>query len=147
VVLEKWSALLVGVAIAGAGLAVGLAIGITAFDIHIGWRAVAAATVATTMVGMLFGTTALTIGAATGNRGLARGVTAALAVLAYLVSSLSDLVTWLRPIRSVSPWYHALGVDPLTTGFQPWRLLLLAVLTALVAYGGTVAFERRDLAS
>ena len=96
---------------------------------------------------MLFGTVSLAIGAATANRGLARGVTAALAVVAYLVSSLADLVTWMRPIRSASPWYHALGVDPLTSGFQLWRLLLLVALTALVAYGGIVAFERRDLAS
>ncbi len=146
-VLEKWSALLVGVSVAGAGLAAGLAIGIAAVDIHIGWQAVAAAIVGTISIGMLFGTTALAIGAATGSRGLARGVAAALAVVAYLVSSLSDLVTWLRPIRSASPWYHALGVDPLTTGFQPWRLLLLLALTALIAFGGIVAFERRDLSS
>ncbi len=146
VVLEKWAALLVGIAVAGVGLAAGLAIGISAVDIHVGWQVVAAATVATVLIGMLFGTTALAIGAATGHRGLARGMTAALAVIAYLVSSLSDLVTWLRPIRLASPWYHALGTDPLTSGFLPWHLLLLMALTALAAYGGIVAFERRDLA-
>jgi beta-exotoxin I transport system permease protein len=146
VVLEKWAALLVGVAIAGVGLGVGLAIGIPAVDMHVGWQAVAAAVVASIVLGILFGTIALAIGAATGRRGLARGLTAALVAVAYLVSSLSDLVTWLGPLRPASPWYHALGTDPLTTGFQGWRLLLLLVVTGLLVYGAVGAFQRRDLA-
>jgi ABC-2 type transport system permease protein len=145
VVLEKWAALLTGVAVAGAGLGLGLAIGVTAVGMHAPWQPIAAAVVATVLIGMLFGTVALAIGAATGRRGVARGMAAALAVVAYLVSSLSDLVTWLRPIRPASPWYHALGVDPLGVGFQPWHLVLLMVLTVLVVYGATNAFERRDL--
>jgi ABC-2 type transport system permease protein len=146
VVLEKWAALLVGVAVAGAGLAAGLEIGIAAASIDVGWQKVAAATVATALIGMLFGTVALALGAATGRRGLARGLTAGLAVAAYLVSSLSDLVTWLRPIRPASPWYHALGTDPLGVGFQPWHLGVLVVATAAIAWVGVLAFGRRDLA-
>lgn len=145
VILEKWAALLVGVALAGVGLAAGLAIGISAVGMHVGWTEVAAAVVATILIGMLFGTTALALGAATGRRGLARGVTAALAVVAYLVSSLSDLVTWIQPIRPASPWYHALGTDPLASGFQTWHLLVLVALTAMCAYAAILGFERRDL--
>jgi ABC-2 type transport system permease protein len=146
VVLEKWAALLVGVAVAAAGLAAGLEVGIAAASIDVGWQKVAAATVATALIGMLFGTVALTVGAATGRRGLARGLTAGLVVVAYLVSSLSDLVTWLRPIRPASPWYHALGTDPLGAGFQPWHLAVLVVATAVIAWVGVLAFGRRDLA-
>jgi ABC-2 type transport system permease protein len=146
VVLEKWAAILVGVAVAGAGLGLGLAIGIPATNMHIGWQAVAAAVVATIVIGVVFGTTALAISAATGRRALARGLAAVLAVVAYLVSSLSDLVTWLGPVRPASPWYQALGIDPLTSGFQAWRLVALVILTAALAFLAVLAFQRRDLA-
>lgn len=145
VVVEKWLALVVGVVVAGAGLGLGLAIGIPAAGMRVGWQGACAAVIATVLVGILFGTVALAIGAATGRRGLARGVTAVLAVVAYLMSSLSDLVTWLRPVRPASPWYHGLGIDPLTTGFRPWHLVVLLALGAGAAAVAAAAFERRDL--
>lgn len=100
---------------------------------------------ATALVGVLFGTLALAVGAATGRRGLARGVAAAFAVASYLVSSLADLVSLLRPVRPLSPWYQAIGVDPITHGFS-WRLLILVGLTAAFVAASSAAFERRDLA-
>lgn len=145
--LEKWAALLVGVTVAGASLGAGLVIGIAAADVPVGGQGLAAALVATVLIGILFGTIALAIGAASGSRGLARGVAAALAVGAYLVSSLAEIVTWLRPIRVASPWFQALGNDPLTTGFQPWRLVVLLLGTVLIVCGGIIAFDRRDIAS
>ena len=69
--------------------------------------------VASWLVATVFGTIALAVGAATGRRGLARGLGALAAVVAYLLSSLAEVVRWLEPVRPVSPWYHALGVDPL----------------------------------
>lgn len=146
VVLEKWAALVAGVAATGMALALGLAIGIPAVDLNIGAAGVAAAVVATVLLALLFGTVALVVGAGTGRRGLARGSAGLLAVLAYLMSSLADLVGWLRPARPVSPWYHALGVDPLVKGFSTVHLLVPLGLTAVVVLLGVYAFGRRDLA-
>ena len=69
-----------------------------------------------------------------------------LAVAAYLVSSLADLVGWLKAVRPLSPWYHALGVDPLATGFSVQHLLVPLGLIAAVVVAGIYAFNRRDLA-
>lgn len=146
VLLEKWAALLAGILAVCAALSLGLAIGIPATGMHAGFVAVAAAIVATALLGALFATVALALSAATGRRGLARGVTTALAVAAYLVSSLADLVSWLKPLRPLSPWYHALGIDPLKVGFAPVHLLVLAGLTAVFLLAGIAAFDRRDLA-
>lgn len=146
VLLEKWAALLAGVVAVCAALALGLAIGIPATGLHAGVTKVAAAIVATMLLGVLYATVALALSAATGRRGLARGVTTALAVAAYLLSSLADLVGWLKPLRPLSPWYHALGVDPLSSGFAPGHLLVLLGLTVVFLLAGLVAFDRRDLA-
>lgn len=146
VLLEKWAALTAGVVGAGAALGLALAIVLPAVDLRISAAGAAAAVVAVVALALLFGTLALTVGAATGRRGLARGSAAVAAVAAYLVSSLADLVGWLKDVRPVSPWYHALGVDPLARGFSPAHLLLPLVLTVVVAAVGIVAFDRRDLA-
>ncbi len=146
VLLEKWAALVVGVVVAGAGLAAGLAIGLPAAQMHIAAGRVAGAVASAVLLAVLFGTVALAIGAASGRRGTARGLTAVLAVVAYLVSSLGDLVRWLKPLRPLSPWYHALGVDPLARGFSPAHAAVLVGLTAVVAVAAVLAFDRRDLA-
>ncbi len=146
VVAEKWAALAVGVTIAGAALGAGLAVAIPTVDLHISPAGAAAAVVSVVLLALLFGTIALAVGAATGRRGLARGVAAVLAVAAYLVSSLSDLVGWIKAIRPISPWYHALGVDPLARGFVSAHLLVPLGLTVVVVIIAVVAFDRRDLA-
>lgn len=146
VLLEKWLALAAGIGVASLGLGVGLAVGLPAFSLQIGPARVVAAVLATGLLGLLFGSVALALGAGTGHRGLARGLTALLAVTAYLSSTLAGLVDWLGPLRTASPWYHALGVDPLANGFQAVHLLVLVGILGGVTLAGLVAFERRDLA-
>lgn len=146
VLLEKWAAMALGVTAVGTALAAGLAVAIPSVDLHIAVSGVAAAVVSVVFLALLFGTIALGVGAATGRRGMARGSAAALAVVAYLVSSLSDLVGWLKPVRPVSPWYHALGVDPLANGFSAVHLVAPLGLTALTLALAVYAFNRRDLA-
>ena len=98
------------------------------------------------LLAVVFGNVALAIGAATGRRGLARGVTAGLAVGAYLLSSLAPLASWLKPWRGLSPWYHALGIDPLRTGLPLWHVGLLIVIALGAVAVAALAFDRRDIA-
>lgn len=145
VALEKWVALATGTVLVTACLGVGLAVGLPAAGMHLDAAHVLSAVVATGMLGLLFGSIAFALGAATGRRGLARGVTALLAVAAYLASTLSPLVHGLGALRQASPWYHALGVDPLATGFAAGHLLVLVGMTAAAVGTGLVAFDHRDL--
>lgn len=145
VVLEKWAALVAGVGIAGLALGLGLAIGVPATGMEVSPSGLSAAILASVLLGLVFGSLALAIGAASGRRGLARGTAAAAAVLSYLVSSLADVIGWLRPIRPLSPWYHALGVDPLRNGFSPAHLAVLLAILGLLAPLAVVFFRHRDL--
>lgn len=147
VLLEKLAALVVGMVVASGGLTIGLLVGSPLFDLNLGVSACLATGVAIALLGLLFGTLALTLGAATGSRGVARGLTVLVVVVAYLVSGLADLVTWLKPVRPLSPWYHALATDPLGTGWHPWHLAVLVGITVVIALLGVVSFDRRDLST
>lgn len=102
-------------------------------------------TAGVTLLGLLFGTLALFIGALTGSRGLALGITSGVAAVAYLVNSLAPLVHWLRPARYVSPFFYAVGDHQLQDGLPlAWAgVLALAALTFAVA--AAIAFNRLDV--
>lgn len=146
VVLEKWGAVVAAVALVSGALGLTLLIGGPLAELDIAWTRIAAPTVASFLLAALFATLSLAVGAATGHRGLARGSAAAAVIASYLVSSLSVLVSWLEPLRVLSPWYHALGVDPIGSGLAPFRVLVLVLATMVFGAVAMVGFERRDLA-
>ncbi len=146
-VLEKWLALIVGTVILAAALEIALGVIGPLFKLHVGWSRLTAEVLASWLFAVAFGTLGLSLGAATGRRGLARGVTTTLALASYLLSTLSTLVSWLRPVRNLSLWQHTLGVDPLGSGFHLDRIALVIVVTLVVGAAGLWAFDRRDLAT
>lgn len=145
VVLEKWGALIAGTAVAAGGLWLALVVGGPLVSLHVAIADLTAAVIASWLVAVVFGTIAMAVGATTGRRGIARGVGALVAVAAYLLSSLAELVGWLQHVRPVSPWYHAVGVDPLGRGFQMPHLLLLVAIVLVAAAAAVASFDRRDL--
>lgn len=145
IVVEKWGAVMADVATLGLTLAITLVIGSTAFSLDVGIAQLLAACLATTALAAVFGSLALAVAAATGRTGLARGVAAASALASYLVSSLADLVDGLRPFRVLSPWYHALGIDPIASGFAVGHLALLGVIVGALTVGADYLYSRRDL--
>ncbi len=145
VVLEKEAALVVGTAIASAGLWLVLVVGDSLVGLHVAVADLTAAVFASWLVAVVFGTIATAVGAATGRRSVARGIGALVAVVAYLLSSLAELVHWLQYVRPVSPWYHAIGVDPLGAGFQILHLLFLAAIAVVAAGVALASFDHRDL--
>lgn len=144
-VAEK--ALALAVALAGLCAVVFLSVwaGALAFGMEIGAGRVAAATLALFLLGLAFGTLALALGAATGRRAVAIGVTATVALGAYLLQSLGPLVELLEPWTPLSPFAHYATGDRLRGGFDPAAAGVLLVLAlsfvGLAAYG----FARRDL--
>jgi len=98
------------------------------------------------LFGALFATLAFAVGAATGRRAAALGVSAAAAVLAYLANSVFPQVAALEWTRSLSPFHWYLGGDPLTNGLQWPGTLALAGTTLALAAAGTYLFTRRDIA-
>jgi ABC-2 type transport system permease protein len=98
------------------------------------------------LFGITFAALAFAVGAATGRKGLALGVSAGVAVLAYLANSVLPQVESLAWARNLSPFHWYLGGGPLVNGFQPTNALLLLATAAILVGAGTYAFTHRDTA-
>lgn len=97
------------------------------------------------LLGLVFGSLALAIGAATGRTGVSRGVPGLVAVLAYIVNALGPMVSWLEPIQKLSPFYQYASHDPLRNGVSgPGVMVALLTIAALVMIA-VWGFRRRDV--
>lgn len=102
-------------------------------------------TVGALLLGIDFGALAMLIGALTGSRAVALGITSTVAAATYLISSLAPLVHWLHPARVLSPFYWAVGNGQIASGLSVGSIVVL-VVTGLVLLAATMtAFERLDV--
>jgi ABC-2 type transport system permease protein len=97
-------------------------------------------------LGLLFGWSALALGAALPSRAVAIGVPAGAAATAYLVGGLHSLADWLDPFRYLSPFW-LVGTAPLRNGFDPMGVLVVVAAACAVLAAGSWLVERRDLES
>ena len=146
-VLDKWLALAagtvalttaVGVAVVGFGAVTGM---------HLSTVNVIASMVHLALLALVFGSTALLVGAATGRVALARGVPAALAVVAYLVNGFGVSVAWLTPARKFSPFFQYVGHDPIRSGFSPLAIGVAAATCVALLLAAVRVLQRRDISA
>ena len=145
VVLEKFAEMVLGTVLVAAAVGLSLLLigGTTGLDLPVGRTA--AAMLHLCLLGLVFGTLALALSAATGRTTLSRAVAAVAAVVAYTVNGLAPLVDWLEPLQKLSPFYQYIGHDPLRSGVAVTSVLV-AVGTVLVLAGAAVlGFRRRDV--
>lgn len=104
----------------------------------------AAATIHLLFLALAFGAIALAIGAATGRPEVASGAAGGIAVAAYLTNAmlpLAGLDRW----AELSPWYYALGSDPLRHGIDLAHLGVFTAIAAIALAAAVAAFTHRDL--
>jgi ABC-2 type transport system permease protein len=147
VVLEKTLAMVLEITALGVVLWVALWVGAQAADMDISAGHLAAATLSAVLLALAYGAIAVLLGAATGKRALAIGVTAAAAVAAYLVNGLAPLVEALEVPQKLSPFYHYAAGDPLRHGIAFGHLAVLVAIAVFAIGLAPVLFSRRDLAT
>lgn len=145
VTAEKFLAMAAEVVGLGLVLLIALWAGVRLVDMGVSFANLAAAATGAVLLAVGFGSIALLLGAATGSRGAAVGVSAALAVAAYLVNSLAALVSQLEGVQKLTPFYHYEASDPLREGFSAGHLAVLLVIVVVAAAAAVVAIDRRDL--
>jgi ABC-2 type transport system permease protein len=146
-VLEKTAAVTAEVLGLGLVLLLSLWIGARSVGMEISFGHLASATASAVVLAIAYGAVALLVGAATGRRALAIGVTAAAAVAAYLVNGLAPLVDALEIPRKLSPFYHYAAGDPLRHGLAVSHSLVLVAIAAAATVIAQEAFARRDLSA
>jgi ABC-2 type transport system permease protein len=147
IALEKLAALVAEIVMLGIVLFAALEIGSRPVALDVSAWHLAAATAGAVLLALSYGTIAFLLGAGTGQRGRATGITAALAVAAYVLNGLGPLVGAIEPLQKLSPFYHYSASDPLREGLAPGHTGVLIGIAVLAAALAPLAFDRRDLAA
>ena len=115
------------------------------YDLTLPAGAVIGSTVAILVMGVDFGLVAMIIGGMSGSRGLALGLTSALATASYLVSSLAPVLGWAHTLRPASLFSWGAAGDQLTAGPSrtAWAVLVLVGFALYV--GATTVVHRLDI--
>ena len=145
IVVQKFTALVVALVMVGFTLWIGLAFGIGVIGVDFSLGRLAETTVSCVLLGLAFGTLALAIGCATGNRGLSLGITGAIAMAAYFINSLAPVAKMLEPFRKLTPFYYYISAEPLINGLNLGHASVLIGMTAVLLVVAMVTFERRDV--
>lgn len=146
VLAGQFAAMTTGTFLIGIFMGMAILIAGAAFDMGLDAGHVVAAMLGAVLIALVCGTLALATGCITGRRGLALGVAGAAAVAAYLVFALAEMVPWLGTIQKASPWYYYAASAPMLRGAEWAHFGVLAAMVAVLAVGGGVVLERRDLA-
>jgi ABC-2 type transport system permease protein len=112
---------------------------------EVGIGRVVAATFACALLAAFHAAIGFVAGAAGCRRGLSAGIAVVVLVAGYVLSYLVPLADGLAGARKWSPWYWAIGEQPVSDGVSAARLLLLGAVTAVLVISGLVAIERRDI--
>jgi ABC-2 type transport system permease protein len=145
VVLEKATAMLATSLWLGTVSAITLIALGPLVDLDVGLSAYVGATLGSVMAGWVFGALALAMGAATGSRAMAIGVSSGAAVVFYVLWGLAPLISALEFTNSFNPWYWVMAGDPIIHGIQGGNLLLLAGVTGAFVAAAVWGMRRRDL--
>lgn len=145
VLMEKFAALVAGVLLLMSALWVALVVEGRAAGMAVPLANSAAALVHMGLLGIEFGALALLAGSMAGHVAIARGVPAAVAVLAFVINAFAPLVSWLHPARFVSPFYQYIGHDPLRSGLSVTAVAVSVMSIGVLVFLAVVAFGRRDV--
>lgn len=144
IVLQKVGAMALQGAAVAAAVAVCVLVG-RWFDLSVATGNVLAVSGAVLLMAMDFGLAAMAVGARTGRRGEAIGVASVLAAASYLVSSLAQVVSWLRPARYVSLFYWSVGNNQITSGVGAVDYVVLLTVGLFALYAVVTFFGRLDV--
>jgi ABC-2 type transport system permease protein len=115
------------------------------FELHVAVADLAAACLMLSLLGLSFAGITLAVAAATGRRVVADAVAGGFAVVAFIVNALAPSVSWLEPVRPVSPLRWYMEPSAISDGLSALNVGVLAGI-ALVGYlVAHVLFDRRDL--
>jgi ABC-2 type transport system permease protein len=145
IVLTKAAAMLLHLFLLGLIIFGGVLLGSWLGGLGVSAAGLAGLTLLATLLGAVFGSLALGIGAATGRVPVATYAAAGAAALAYIANSMLSLSSALGDLARLSPFFYYLTGDPLVNGLQWGHAAALGGLTGALVAASMVLFNRRDL--
>ncbi len=103
------------------------------------------AVVGCALLAAFHGSVAYAVAGAGGSRGLSAGIGILVLVAGYLAAFVLPISASLSGAREWSPWYWAIGDQPVSNGVDPAWMLLVAAITLVLVVVGTQAVDHRDI--
>ncbi len=145
ILLEKAAAMVIMVGLLGWFTWAGVGLGSWLGGLGVGPANIAAITLLAVLLGLVFGSLALAIGAVTGRVAAAAYGAAGAGVVAYLANAMLPLSDTLAEFARLSPFYYFLTGDPLSNGIDWLHAAVLAGLAAALIALSALFFQLRDL--
>jgi ABC-2 type transport system permease protein len=144
-VLQKYAAMLVVVAVLGGAFWLSLFVATRIAGTPVGGGELAEAFVRLTLLGLAVGSVTFAVGAATGRRqtGIAAG--AGVGVVMYLLNTLAVMNVTVRPFRYASLFHWAGGASPLGKPLDWTGVFVPVAVSAALLVAAAWLFERRDV--
>ena len=108
---------------------------------------VVAATFACALLAAFHAAVGYAAGGLGASRGRAVGAAVVVLVAGYLLAFVLPISETFTDARRWSPWYWAIGEQPVSDGLRPGLLAVLVGATLLLVWAGTTAVDRRDIRS
>lgn len=124
-----------------------LAIGGPIVDMSIAISRLAAASVSIALAGLIFGSLAAFVGAASGRRSVALGIGLTVAIACFVVYSLAPIVEVMDDVNPYNPMQWTIGAESLKDGLDTWYCIAALATLIVPMFATIVAFDRRDLAA
>jgi len=146
--LTSWasSALLLGAVAVVVAMTTVVAVLLFSFD-GVSEARVGAATFACALLAAFHAAVGYAAGGLGWSRGRAAGAAVVVLVAGYLVAFVLPISETFTDVRQWSPWYWAIGEQPISDGLRPGLLAVLTGVTLLLVWAGTIAVDRRDIRS
>jgi ABC-2 type transport system permease protein len=145
VFLHKFSAMVLVMVALGIVFWLSNVLGTSLASMGISFLSLAEATFSLILLGLLFGTLALALGALTGKRAVGIGVTSAFGIASYLLNSMAEIIQGLAPYRPVSVFYHYGGTAVLESGIEFKGVGVFLGGTIVLLLIGVYGFGRREI--
>jgi ABC-2 type transport system permease protein len=144
--LGRWTAAMVVLALVAVVGGASTLVSLPLFSLtEVSASRVVMATIGCALLAAFHGSVAYAAAGFGASRGLSAGVGIFVLVAGYLMSYVLPISDALAGARDWSPWYWAIGEQPVTNGIEVWRLFLTAALTIVLIAIGTWAIDRRDI--
>jgi ABC-2 type transport system permease protein len=143
--LQKFAAVLVAVAVLGAAFWLSLLVATAIAGTPVGAGELGAALLRLTLLGLGVGSVTFAVSAATGRRQTGVAAGAGVGVAMYLVNTLAGMNSAIKPLRWLSLFHYSGGAAPLGKGLGATDLAVLLGITAVLLGVALALFERRDI--
>jgi ABC-2 type transport system permease protein len=147
ILLTKIAAAAFAQVVLGFVLYLSLVVGARLVHLSIGSAKLVAASVACSLLGIMFNAVATILGSAWGKKSIALGGAIALALAGFLLYSMAPLVGTFDRVKTFNPFQWTLGSEPLTRGFNSGGITVTVLIVIGIYAGSLSLFRQRDIST